>query len=205
MLDSKEIRMLELLDEMILNCKKCSLHSGGKVLPYWTTLSKYVIIGEAPGREEVENNEPFVGTAGGWLWKAMNKYGFRKEEFLIINSVQCRPTNGRKNLKPDIGQINTCRHIWKKYIKVLNPYRMLVLGNYAMGAVTGEYKGILNKNSRPYYSRTFESNFIASVHPSYCIYNGQDGYNLLKKSIKIFRKWGSEEYEDFDYDIEEVF
>lgn len=194
MLDSKKIRMLEILDDMITNCQKCSLYSGGRVTPYWTFLSKYVMIGEAPGKEEVENDEPFIGKSGKILWEIMGEYGFRKEEFLIINSVQCRPTDGSKNLKPSIEQINLCREIWKKYIKVLSPYRMILLGNYASGIINGSYGGIVNRNSELRYSDFFDIEYISSVHPNYCMHNKDQGRILLEKSIKKFRNRGTERY-----------
>jgi len=191
MLDNKQIRMLELLDEQILKCKRCKLHSGGYVTPYWTSLSKYVIIGEAPGREEVENNEPFIGKAGRTLWDVMSKYGFRKEEFLIVNSVQCRPTDGKKNLKPNTDQIFTCKKIWRKYIKVVNPYRMIVLGNYANGAIGNYDSGILSRNGHIENCGEFDIEYVSSIHPSYCTYN-KDGIKLLNKSINEFRKMGED-------------
>jgi len=194
MLDSKKIRMLELLDDMMTKCEKCQLYSGGRVTPYWTSLSKYVIIGEAPGKEEVENNEPFIGKSGKILWEIMNRFGLRKEEFLIINTVQCRPTDGKKNLKPSTIQINLCKNIWKKYIKVLKPYRMILLGNYANGIIDGRYDGIVNRNSTLRYSDEFDIEYVCSVHPSYCIYNKEQGHILLEKSIKKFRDRGTERY-----------
>ena len=187
MLDSKQVRMLELLDDMIMNCENCSLHSGGHVTPYWTSLSKYVILGEAPGREEVENNEPFIGKAGRTLWEMMDKFGFRKEEFLIVNSVQCRPTDGKKNLKPSNVQIGTCKKIWRKYIKVTNAYRMIILGNYASSAIGDRSSGIIERNGWVNDSNEFNMPYVSSIHPSYCTYNREKGYKLLETSIRTFR------------------
>jgi len=189
MLDNKQIRMLELLDSSILRCKNCELYNGGKVLPYWTSLSKYVIIGEAPGKEEVENNEPFIGKSGIILWAIMGKYGFRKEEFLIINSVQCMPIDGEKNLTK--WNVLQCKQIWRKYIKVINPLRMITFGDYGTGAIDGEYRGTIRKNSRGECSREFDDmEYVTSVHPSYCIYNSKSGPLLLEQSIKKLRKMG---------------
>jgi len=47
------------LDDQILSCKNCSLWTGGYCKPFWTPNSKYGIIGEAPGSNEV-NNEPLL-------------------------------------------------------------------------------------------------------------------------------------------------
>ena len=79
------MRMLELLDDQISQCTSCELHEGGRVKPYWTPMSVLAGLGEAPGKEEVEQNEPFVGKAGDILGNSMAKNGFRKSDFLIIN------------------------------------------------------------------------------------------------------------------------
>lgn len=196
MLSNKQIRMLELLDEIMYNCRNCELYNGGHVTPYWTPFSRYVIIGEAPGAEEVEKNEPFIGKAGKILWNIMDNNNLRKEEFLIVNSVNCRPTDGKKNLKPNVDQINICKKNWLKYIKVSEPEKMLILGNYANGSISGKYDGIvsINSSSYSYYYLDKESGrnktieYIASVHPSYCIYNHEEGYKLLSRSILNFKR-----------------
>jgi uracil-DNA glycosylase family 4 len=48
-------------------------------------------IGEAPGAEESEAGEPFVGSAGGWLRNIYAKAGLNESENSAINCIQCRP------------------------------------------------------------------------------------------------------------------
>ena len=74
-MDNRTIRLLHLLDSRIEQCIECPLHINGRIQPYWNVNSSYVLIGN------VENNA--------FLWELMEKQGFYKEQFLIINSLNC--------------------------------------------------------------------------------------------------------------------
>jgi len=188
-------RKLNLLDNMIGECFMCTLCQNGRTKPYWTEDSNYVIIGEAPGRDEVENNEPFVGKAGSILWKLMEKHGFQKEQFLIINSVNCRPMDGKKNGKPTPEQMTLCKKWLNMYLKVLMPLRGMMLGSYAQQTITNESSNsVVLSNSAVVMMRTESLTvpfipMIRSVHPAYSIYSPK-GEELLEESIlkfKLFR------------------
>ena len=185
LLSNKQIRMLGLLDEMISKCTDCDLHINGRVKPYWTPMSTFAALGESPDENEVKVNEPFVGKAGGILGKNMAKYGFRKDQFLIINTVNCRPTT--TNGKPIQHQITACKKWTNKYIKVLKPDKMMGFGNYARGSLNGNYTGIVKYNSWIETVGEYGIYVVYSVHPAYCIYQGEPGEALLRKSIEKFR------------------
>jgi uracil-DNA glycosylase family 4 len=196
LLSSKQIRMLELLDKQIQSCTDCTLYNNGRTKPYWTPMSRIMAVGEAPGKTEVEQNEPFVGKAGEILGSVMHDNGFRKEEFLIINSVNCRPIKaGGGNGKPSGIQIQCCRKWIRKYLLILNPEKIIALGQYAT-QVMGSYSGygIVSKNATIHRITHFDSkridpnreagiNVVNSIHPAYCIYKGDT--SLLEKSIEV--------------------
>jgi DNA polymerase len=190
MLSKKQIRMLQLLDEQILNCKRCGLHNGGRCKPYWTTRSRYAIVGEAPGSLEVVENTPFIGMAGQVLWGTINKItGLFRADFAIINSVNCRPTDGSKNLKPDKGDQYACKQWIRKFLKVIEPEKVLILGNYAMGTMLGRHSGIVKYNATEGLLNSYFKNvpFVISVHPAYTIYNKDDGLQKLEEAIEKFK------------------
>ena len=191
-LNKKTIRMLELLDDMFYNCKDCGLWVNGTCKPYWNDkkLPTMAIIGEAPGEEEV-NNEPFVGRAGKNLWNIMYKLGFRKEQFLIINSVNCRPVENNKNGKPTYEQRDECFQWINKYLKVVMPKKILVLGNLAMSSVTGDPpSGIISINGMVSDNKCIGAPQVFSVHPSTCIYKGSEGKKMLTWGISKFKELG---------------
>jgi DNA polymerase len=179
--------MLLLLDGMVSKCTECVLYKGGRVKPYWTPMSIYAAVGEAPGAQEVAQNEPFVGKAGEILAESMAKVGFRKEQFLFINSVNCRPTDGSKNSKPSLLQVDICRKWMRKYIKVLNPEKIIGFGNFARGSLSGNYTGIIKYNGWVDSIHPYNKRVVYSVHPAYCIYNQSDGEKKLDYAIERFR------------------
>lgn len=202
LLSPKQIRMLELLDEQVQSCQSCVLYYGGRCKPFWTKSSKYAILGEAPGGNEVKFNEPFYGPAGTILWEMFLEHGIHKDEFVIVNSVNCRPYRekyGRKsNAKPLPVQQDACRMWYRKYFKVVKPKKMLVLGNYAMGSLLGEHSGIMRLNALQNHSEQFDCPFVLSVHPALCIYRKEEGLKLLKESIKVFKSIGSYDFLEDD-------
>lgn len=194
LLSNKQMRMLELLDGKISQCTDCELHTGGRVKPYWTPMSTFCALGEAPGKNEVDKNEPFVGKAGEILGTAMAKQGFRKEQFLVINSVNCRPVNGGSNGKPTLEQVRTCRQWVRKYIKVVSPEKMIAFGNYARGSLNGSYQGIVKYNGWIETLTQYQIYAVMSVHPAYCIYQKDSGIKLLEESIAKFKDVRSYQY-----------
>ena len=168
-------------------CTNCPLYEGGRCLPHWTPISEYVIIGEAPGKDEV-NNEPFVGKAGKQLWEAMEELGFRKEQFGIINSVNCRPVDGNKNGKPTEEEQQECFQWVRKFIKIISPDKALVMGNYAKYIFTGSKMGIKRMNASSGYYSLLKLPLIYSVHPAVTIYDGENGRRQLRDAIRFFRE-----------------
>jgi DNA polymerase len=61
-----------------------------------------VFVLEAPGKQEVLCGTPVVGKAGKKLWDIAAKYQLYRDNFAIINTVNCRPIDGTKNGKPTI-------------------------------------------------------------------------------------------------------
>jgi DNA polymerase len=184
-MNDKQIRMFKLLDEQISKCKDCMLYENGRTKPYWTPESKYCIIGEAPGKDEVIKNEPFIGRAGNILWSNMS---IPKTEFLIINSVNCRPMVGTKNGKPTEEQKFKCRKWRRKYITVLQPNIILLLGDHAISTVVPERGNVIKNNAKTLYSVEFNADCIRSVHPALSMYDSENGPRLLKESIEMFNK-----------------
>lgn len=190
MLSEKQQRMLELLDEQMSHCIMCSIYKN-RCSTYWTSFSEYGIIGEAPGEKEVKANEPFYGPAGSHLWNIMDEFGLRKEQFAIINSINCRPMDGNRNGKPTKQQQVNCYSWLRKFFRVVRPQKILLLGNYAMQSIFNVSSGIMNMNgTTSQYTLVNESvPVILSVHPSMCIYKGEEGKKMLRESISKFKEW----------------
>ena len=99
-----------------------------------------MIIGEAPGKDEVEQKAPFVGKAGKNLDEFLRISGISRDELFITNTVKFRPyrtgATGRKsNRPPDAGEIAACLPCLKKEIAIVRPKWIVTLGNTALRAL----------------------------------------------------------------------
>lgn len=196
-MDRITYRKLELLDQQIQSCTRCNLYQNGRAKPYWNEYSKYMMVLEAPGKEEIQNNEVIIGKTGRMFWELLAEYQLTKNMFLIMNSVNCRVLNGRKNGKPSELHRDSCRDWIRKYIKVFQPDTLLLFGNYAMHTITGEWginsfypNGLLTEEE----IYDIKMNVIRSTHPSSMIYGG-DARNKVIQSIEKFKQWKETIYE----------
>jgi len=121
---------IEILNSKISSCLKCSLGSTRKnfVFGVGNPKAKLVLIGEAPGADEDEQGEPFVGRAGQLLNKILAAVQLRREDVYICNILKCRPPNNRDPL-PD--EAEACEPFLKKQLEVINPKLILCLGRIA--------------------------------------------------------------------------
>ena len=87
-----------------------------------------LFVGEAPGRKEDEQGEPFVGASGKNLDKLLNSVGLSLEDIYVANILKCRPPENRDPLHEEI----RAHTPWLlKQIKEMNPKIVCSLGNYA--------------------------------------------------------------------------
>jgi uracil-DNA glycosylase family 4 len=121
---------LEILKSRVSGCLKCRLGSTRKnfVFGVGNPNAKLVLIGEAPGADEDEQGEPFVGRAGQLLNKILVAVQLRREDVYICNILKCRPPNNRDPL-PD--EAESCEPFLKKQLEVINPKLILCLGRIA--------------------------------------------------------------------------
>ncbi|MFA6804352.1 MAG: uracil-DNA glycosylase, partial [Candidatus Methanomethylophilaceae archaeon] len=90
------------------DCSLCPLCAGRTriVLPSGNLDSKIAFVGEAPGENEDMEGKPFVGRAGKILDEIMLNAGLKREDFMITNTVKCRPPNNRD---PTDEEMRACR------------------------------------------------------------------------------------------------
>jgi len=115
------------LDEKINKCLKCSLSRTRKkfVFGVGNPKAELVIVGEAPGADEDEQGEPFVGRAGQLLNKILEAIQFKRESVYICNILKCRPPNNRD---PQTEEIDCCEpYLWKQ-LELIKPKLILCAG-----------------------------------------------------------------------------
>ncbi len=92
--------------------------------------SKILFVGEAPGRDEDLQGEPFVGRSGKLFIKILEENNFLRKEIFITNIVKCRPPENRD---PSIEEISLFSKILKQEVEILNPKIIVTLGRISLG------------------------------------------------------------------------
>ena len=188
--ENKKLKRLIYLTENISRCKKCSrLRPNGMAIPYWNMKSKYLALAEAPGREEIKAETPLVGPAGDKWEKEIERLGFEREDFVLINSVQCRPVVNGRNGKPTFNEMINCKFWVNKYIEAVRPEKILAMGNYAVWALfeTGNTLGGIMVSSGKFIGNYRNIPVYACIHPASLLYHN-DNLSLFRRSLKKFKE-----------------
>jgi len=128
--DWAKSRSLDELNKKICECQKCSLGRTRTnfVFGVGDPHAEIVLIGEAPGADEDEQGEPFVGRAGQLLNKILAAINLKREEVYICNILKCRPPNNRDPLP---AEVDACEPYLVKQLEIMKPKLILALGRIA--------------------------------------------------------------------------
>ena len=172
-------KKLQKIKKQVTQCTKCELSKtrNNSVPGKGNFKSDVIFVGEAPGKNEDMNGEPFIGIAGKKLTIALENAGITRDKVYITNIVKCRPP---KNRVPTTTEKNTCQNYLEKEIDIIKPKIICILGNTAFSSLLNgneitKFRGkIAKKNNQLYF---------LSVHPAATIYN-QKLISVLKKDMK---------------------
>jgi uracil-DNA glycosylase len=121
---------LESMQKEICDCSKCPLSQTRNSFVFGRGLPEadFVIVGEAPGSEEDQQGEPFVGPSGQLLDKMLAAIGFARGEAYICNIVKCRPPGNRD---PKTQEVAACIPYLRQQIQLIKPKLILAVGRVA--------------------------------------------------------------------------
>lgn len=142
-----------------------------------------MLVGEAPGANEVEQGEPFVGRAGERMNEILEDIGVSRSELYITNLVKIRPPDNRD---PKKEEIEAWAPLLEKEIEDVDPDIILTLGNFASREMLDTKKGISQIHGR-IFSR--EGRKIMPIyHPAATLYDRSKTPDLEKDLRKAFGK-----------------
>ncbi|MDD3193736.1 MAG: uracil-DNA glycosylase [Oscillospiraceae bacterium] len=123
--------MEELWNQMkadLQKCERCGL-CRTRTQAVWgvgNPQTKVLFIGEAPGKNEDEQGEPFVGRSGQLLDKMLAVVDLdRKKNIYITNIVKCRPPENRDPLPEEVA---ACLGYLREQTRLLAPKIIVCLG-----------------------------------------------------------------------------
>lgn len=103
--DMTEVRVRARVRRDILTCTACPLHEHTTPTPFTGRPPvDFVVLGEAPGRNEHHHGKPFVGASGRLLRRLLRKAGLNPAKALICNTVSCYPRG-----TPSTESLHACR------------------------------------------------------------------------------------------------
>ncbi len=111
------------------DCTRCKLSTLGRkqvVNSVGNFNAELMFVGEAPGADEDEKGEPFVGRAGQLLTDIIEKgLGIPRANVFIGNINRCRPPGNRA---PEPDESVVCKPFLQREIAVVRPRVIVVLG-----------------------------------------------------------------------------
>jgi uracil-DNA glycosylase len=161
------------LRERAMVCVKCPNLSTSRKNVVWGVgdiHSPLMFVGEAPGADEDEQGEPFVGRAGGLLTKIIEAMGFSRETVYIANILKCRPdTPGQSagNRPPTPEEIKNCLPYLNAQIDLIQPKAIVALGATAVAGLFGKSAPISKIRGQWMSFRNIP--VMPTFHPSYLL------------------------------------
>ncbi|MGD8583588.1 MAG: uracil-DNA glycosylase [Gammaproteobacteria bacterium] len=164
------------LEQAVSDCTKCGLHESRTqaVFGVGNKNADLLIIGEAPGRDEDLQGEPFVGRAGQLLNAMLAAIGFQRDQVYIANILKCRPPNNR-DPKPE--EAEACDPWLQQQIELIQPVVILALGRIAAHRLLNTEQSLGALRGKQYNYAGIP--LIVSYHPAY----------LLRKPVEKRKSW----------------
>ncbi len=183
--DILDASSLSELNRLISNCTRCELSKTKKKDVFGTGDEKAEImfIGEAPGKKEDEEGEPFIGAAGKFLTEMLEDINIKRKDIFIANVLKHRPTDNRDPL-PD--EIEACWPFLESQIRIISPKLIIFLGRHALNRFfpTAKISEVHGKAFRKMWDG-HEQVFLALYHPAAALYNGSMRETLKEDFNKI--------------------
>ncbi len=155
-------------EKSISDCRECNLWKGRTnfVFGVGNPHADLVLVGEAPGREEDLQGEPFVGRAGRLLDKILAAINLKREEVYICNILKSRPPENRT---PHLDEIDACIPYLETQLEIINPKLIVALGATAAQTLLKVKTPLGQLRSQLWKWKSF--NLVATYHPAALLRN----------------------------------
>lgn len=179
---------LQLVRADLGECTRCKLHRLGRrqiVYGVGNPDAELMFIGEAPGRDEDIQGEPFVGRAGQLLTRMIEAMGLSREDVYIANVIKCRPPENR-NPEPD--EVASCEPFLLRQIDAIRPKVIVALGAIAVKALIGADAPISRVRGRVFEYRG--AKLVPTFHPAFLLRSPdkkREAWEDLKTVLAILR------------------
>ena len=176
----------EALRDRALVCTACDLadtrHS--VVFGVGDPNARVMFIGEAPGKNEDLQGEPFVGAAGRLLDELLADIGIVRSEVYIANVLKCRPP-GNRDPRPD--EIDSCKGYLRSQIRMIKPEVVVTLGNFATKLLLRTETGITRLRGQR-YDWWLGAVLIPTFHPAAALRGGERVKGQMREDFVLVKE-----------------
>lgn len=151
-----------------------------------------MIVGEAPGRDELVLHKPFSGSSGKELMKSLASIGLKREDVYITSAVRSRPYGVKRvfskrenkevtkypNRKPTKREILAHAPFLDYEIKIVQPNLLVAVGNTALERLLGAGHKISQEHGK-----------VIADTPILELNDKKDGYQWSQKHYTIFPQY----------------
>ncbi len=158
---------LQVLRQTVAACERCPHLASTRtqtVFGVGPLDPELCFIGEAPGADEDQQGEPFVGAAGQLLTRIIAAMGMKREEVFICNILRCRPPGNRT---PNAEEAANCREYLEKTLELVRPKFICCLGACAAQNLLATTTGIGRLRGR--FQQFKDIPVLCTYHPAFLL------------------------------------
>ncbi|MBD1399209.1 uracil-DNA glycosylase [Pelobacter sp. M08fum] len=168
-------------------CCACPLHETRKTVVFGrgNPAANLVFVGEAPGHEEDQQGEPFVGEAGRLLERILFAMGLSADDVYICNLIKCRPPANRD---PHANEVVACEPYLKRQLALLKPTIIVTLGRFAAQTLLGVQTPVSRLRGQWH---SYEGvALMPTFHPAYLLRSPQEKKQVWEDMTKVKQRLG---------------
>lgn len=164
-------RSLASLRAAAKKCRGCPLYANATqvVFSEGTKSARVVFVGEQPGDKEDISGRPFVGPAGNYLRRELERVGILESEIYLTNAVKhfkFQPRGKRRlHSKPTLREVVACRPWLEAELIELKPDMVVTLGSTAALSLFGPNYQLTQRRGKS-FSSDWAPWTLATYHPS---------------------------------------
>jgi DNA polymerase len=145
--------------------------------------AEMMLVGEAPGFNEDQQGEPFVGAAGQLLNRLLGEIGLTRDDVYIANVLKCRPPGNRD---PAQDEVDSCKDYLRAQITLIDPKVVVTLGNFATKLLMRTETGITRLRGRS-YSWWQGRVLVPTYHPAAALRSGERLVGEMQSDFALVR------------------
>lgn len=180
---------LPIIQAEVAGCQKCELAEtrNKTVFGVGNPNARLCFLGEAPGADEDQQGEPFVGRAGQLLTRIIEACTLTRSDVYILNVLKCRPPGNRNPLPHEV---TACRGYLDRQLALIRPEYICCLGTIAAQTLLETDTPIGRMRGKFFEYRGIQ--VMCTYHPAYLLRNPAAKKDVWEDMKVLMRKLGIE-------------